>query len=115
MGLGFQRTHLGKHIQSTAGTQGRLLLSPRHAKAAALTRRGSRSGGAAETEALLPHRGSQRGPLLRAIWQVFRATFLLGTLSLVISDVFRFTVPKLLRWVQALGASRRVVVPSQGP
>lgn len=83
----------------------------RHAKAAALTRKGSRGGEAADTEAFLPHEGSQRGPLLRAMWQVFRSTFLLGTLSLVISDVFRFTVPKLLRWVQALGALRRVAVP----
>nr|KAF6488609.1 ATP binding cassette subfamily C member 6 [Molossus molossus] len=68
----------------------------RHGKAAVLTRKGSRDQEAAETEAFLPHKGSPRGPLLRAIWQVFRSTFLLGTLSLVISDVFRFTVPKLL-------------------
>ncbi|XP_029417847.1 multidrug resistance-associated protein 6 isoform X2 [Nannospalax galili] len=49
-----------------------------------------------ETEAFLQPVGSQRGPLLRAIWRVFQSTFLLGTLSLVISDVFRFAVPKLL-------------------
>ncbi|XP_062035959.1 ATP-binding cassette sub-family C member 6 isoform X1 [Lepus europaeus] len=54
------------------------------------------SAEAPETEALLQPAGLPRGPLLRAIWQVFRSTFLLGTLSLVISDVFRFAVPKLL-------------------
>lgn len=57
----------------------------------------------------------KRGPLLRAIWQVGRSTFLLGTLSLIVSDVFRFTVPKLLRWVQALGALLRLVVPEWCP
>ncbi|KAM5130476.1 ATP-binding cassette sub-family C member 6 [Callospermophilus lateralis] len=51
---------------------------------------------AAEKEALLQQEGSPRGPLLRALCRVFRSTFLLGTLSLVISDVFRFSVPKLL-------------------
>nr|XP_027796462.1 multidrug resistance-associated protein 6 [Marmota flaviventris] len=51
---------------------------------------------AAEKEALLQQGGSPRGPLLRAICRVFRSTFLLGTLSLVISDAFRFSVPKLL-------------------
>lgn len=66
-------------------------------------------------ETLLPKQRGQRGPLLRAIWQVGRSTFLLGTLSLIISDVFRFTVPKLLRWVQALGALLRLVVPEQCP
>ena len=43
---------------------------------------------------------------------MFRSTFLLGTLSLVICDVFRFAVPKLLRWVQTLGALLRLVVLS---
>ncbi|EDM07276.1 ATP-binding cassette, sub-family C (CFTR/MRP), member 6, isoform CRA_a [Rattus norvegicus] len=52
--------------------------------------------GTPETEAFLQPERSQRGPLLRAIWRVFRSTFLLGTLSLVISDAFRFAVPKLL-------------------
>ncbi|KAJ1067345.1 hypothetical protein K5549_010463 [Capra hircus] len=47
-------------------------------------------------ETLLLKQRGQRGPLLRAIWQVGRSAFLLGTLSLIISDVFRFTVPKLL-------------------
>ncbi|XP_076790556.1 ATP-binding cassette sub-family C member 6 isoform X6 [Arvicanthis niloticus] len=51
---------------------------------------------APETEAFLQPERNQRGPLLRAIWRVFRSTFLLGTLSLVISDAFRFAVPKLL-------------------
>ncbi|XP_004441892.1 PREDICTED: multidrug resistance-associated protein 6 [Ceratotherium simum simum] len=68
----------------------------RHTKATALERKGSHGLEAPETEPLLQRGGSQRGPLLRAIWQVFRSTFLLGTLSLLISDVFRFAVPKLL-------------------
>ncbi|XP_036923551.1 multidrug resistance-associated protein 6 isoform X5 [Sturnira hondurensis] len=70
----------------------------RHTKRAALERKGSlhRGGDASETQAFLQQKESRRGPLLRAIWQVSRSTFLLGTLSLVISDVFRFTVPKLL-------------------
>ncbi|XP_023369623.1 multidrug resistance-associated protein 6 [Otolemur garnettii] len=51
---------------------------------------------APETEAFLPQGKSRRGPLLRATWRVFRSTFLLATLSLVIGDVFRFAVPKLL-------------------
>ncbi|KAF5918367.1 hypothetical protein HPG69_011807 [Diceros bicornis minor] len=67
-----------------------------HTKATALERKGSHGLEAPETEPLLQRGGSQRGPLLRAIWQVFRSTFLLGTLSLLISDVFRFAVPKLL-------------------
>uniref|UniRef100_A0A2K6H0T0 ATP-binding cassette sub-family C member 6 n=1 Tax=Propithecus coquereli TaxID=379532 RepID=A0A2K6H0T0_PROCO len=67
-----------------------------HAKATALKRREGGGVEAPETETLLQQERSQQGPLLRAIWQVFRSTFLLGTLSLVISDVFRFTVPKLL-------------------
>ncbi|XP_012979666.2 multidrug resistance-associated protein 6 isoform X2 [Mesocricetus auratus] len=53
------------------------------------------SAGAPETAAFLQPERIQRGPLLRAIWHVFRSTFLLGTLSLVISDAFRFAVPKL--------------------
>ncbi|XP_032957049.1 multidrug resistance-associated protein 6 [Rhinolophus ferrumequinum] len=65
-------------------------------KATALKRKGSRGGAASETEAFLQQEGSKRGLLLKAIWQVFHSTFLLGTLSLVISDAFRFTVPKLL-------------------
>ncbi|XP_036267186.1 ATP-binding cassette sub-family C member 6 isoform X2 [Pipistrellus kuhlii] len=70
----------------------------RHSAAAVFKRKGSlrRGGEATEAEAFLQPKGSVRGPLLRAIWQVFRSTFLLGTLCLVISDVFRFTVPKLL-------------------
>ncbi|KAM5328261.1 ATP-binding cassette sub-family C member 6 isoform 4-T4 [Glossophaga mutica] len=70
----------------------------RHLERAALERKGSlhRGGDASETEAFLQQKGSRRGPLLRAIWQVSHSTFLLGTLSLVVSDVFRFTVPKLL-------------------
>ncbi|KAL1768993.1 multidrug resistance-associated protein 6 [Sigmodon hispidus] len=52
--------------------------------------------GAPETEVFLQPERNRWGPLLRAIWRVFRSTFLLGTLSLVISDAFRFAVPKLL-------------------
>lgn len=76
----------------------------RRAKATAWERKGLGDREASETHTFLQRDGSMRGPLLRAIWQVFCSTFLLGTLSLVISDAFRFTVPKLLRWVQALGA-----------
>ncbi|XP_011356732.1 multidrug resistance-associated protein 6 [Pteropus vampyrus] len=68
----------------------------RHTKATACKRKGLGDGEASETEIFLQQKGSMRGPLLRAIWQVFWSTFLLGTLSLVISDAFRFTVPKLL-------------------
>ncbi|XP_043833871.1 ATP-binding cassette sub-family C member 6 isoform X2 [Dromiciops gliroides] len=49
-----------------------------------------------ETEAFLQGHQSSRLPLLKAIWKVFKVTFLLGTLSLIISDVFRFAVPKIL-------------------
>ncbi|XP_066130855.1 ATP-binding cassette sub-family C member 6 [Saccopteryx bilineata] len=75
-----------------------LSAAQRHSKATECKSRGSlrHSGDAPETEAFLQHTVHKRGPLLRAIWQVFRSTFLLGTLCLVISDVFRFTVPKLL-------------------
>ncbi|XP_037671061.1 multidrug resistance-associated protein 6 isoform X3 [Choloepus didactylus] len=67
----------------------------RHPKATASQGKGGGTG-IPETEAFLPREGSPRGPLLRAVWQVFRLPFLLGTLSLVIGDVFRFIVPKLL-------------------
>ncbi|XP_063510418.1 ATP-binding cassette sub-family C member 6 isoform X2 [Pongo pygmaeus] len=68
----------------------------RHTKATAFKRKGGSGMKVPETEPFLRQEGSQWGPLLKAIWQVFHSTFLLGTLSLVISDVFRFTVPKLL-------------------
>ncbi|XP_041505751.1 ATP-binding cassette sub-family C member 6 isoform X1 [Microtus oregoni] len=58
--------------------------------------KGLSAAAAPETEAFLQPERSPRGPLLRAIWRVFRSTFLLGTVSLVISDAFRFAVPKLL-------------------
>ncbi|XP_005366979.1 multidrug resistance-associated protein 6 [Microtus ochrogaster] len=58
--------------------------------------KGLSDAAAPETEAFLQPARSPRGPLLRAIWRVFRSTFLLGTVSLVISDAFRFAVPKLL-------------------
>ncbi|KAF4015618.1 hypothetical protein G4228_006964 [Cervus hanglu yarkandensis] len=70
--------------------------TPRHTKATAFKRKGSGNKEAPETETLLQQQRGKRGPLLRAIWQVGRSTFLLGTLSLIVSDVFRFTVPKLL-------------------
>ncbi|XP_051004550.1 ATP-binding cassette sub-family C member 6 [Acomys russatus] len=67
---------------------------PGHSK---MTKNKGHSGlGAPETEAFLQPERNQRGPLLRAIWRVFRSSFLLGTLSLAISDAFRFSVPKLL-------------------
>ncbi|XP_076997790.1 ATP-binding cassette sub-family C member 6 [Tamandua tetradactyla] len=68
-----------------------------HSKVTASKGKGDGGTGAPETEPFLPQDGSQRGPLLRAIWQVSRCTFLLGTLSLIISDIFRFIVPTLLR------------------
>ncbi|XP_058917657.1 ATP-binding cassette sub-family C member 6-like [Kogia breviceps] len=68
----------------------------RHTKATTFKRKGNHGAETPETETLLQQQGGKRGPLLRAIWQVGRSTFLLGTLSLIISDVFRFTVPKLL-------------------
>ncbi|XP_054524925.1 ATP-binding cassette sub-family C member 6 isoform X3 [Pan troglodytes] len=68
----------------------------RHNKAIAFKRKGGSGMEAPETEPFLRQEGSQWRPLLKAIWQVFHSTFLLGTLSLIISDVFRFTVPKLL-------------------
>ncbi|XP_072454177.1 ATP-binding cassette sub-family C member 6 isoform X2 [Notamacropus eugenii] len=49
-----------------------------------------------ETEAFLQGHQNSRLPLLKAIWKVFSITFLLGTLSLIICDIFRFAVPKLL-------------------
>ncbi|XP_058537071.1 ATP-binding cassette sub-family C member 6 [Ochotona princeps] len=58
--------------------------------------KGASSEEAPETEAFLQQTGVPRGPLLRAMWQVFRSTFLLGTISLVVGDIFRFAVPKLL-------------------
>ncbi|XP_004644561.1 multidrug resistance-associated protein 6 isoform X1 [Octodon degus] len=61
-----------------------------------LTRRDHKSPVAGELETLLPQGGHPRGPLLKAIWRVFCCSFLLGTLSLVIADAFRFAVPKLL-------------------
>lgn len=71
------------------------LLFTRHSKV--MISKGQSRVGAPETEAFLQPERSQRGLLLRAIWRVFRSTFLLGTLSLAISDAFRFAVPKLLR------------------
>ncbi|KFV85701.1 Multidrug resistance-associated protein 6, partial [Struthio camelus australis] len=49
-----------------------------------------------ETQILLQSQQSQSGPLLKAFWSMFGTYFLLGTLSLVICDVFLFSIPKLL-------------------
>uniref|UniRef100_A0A673VHU3 ABC-type glutathione-S-conjugate transporter n=1 Tax=Suricata suricatta TaxID=37032 RepID=A0A673VHU3_SURSU len=68
----------------------------RHIKARAAERKDRHGGEAPEMEGLLQQEGSQRGPLLRAMWQMFRSSFLLASLSIVICDVFRFAVPKLL-------------------
>ncbi|XP_002927050.2 multidrug resistance-associated protein 6 [Ailuropoda melanoleuca] len=68
----------------------------RRTKARAAKRKGSRGVETPETEPLLQQEGSQRGPLLRALWQMSRSTFLLATFSIVICDVFRFSIPKLL-------------------
>ncbi|KAM5227722.1 ATP-binding cassette sub-family C member 6 [Ctenodactylus gundi] len=53
-------------------------------------------GHSPELEPLLQQGGRPQARLLGALWRMFRCTFLLGTLSLVVSDVFRFAVPKLL-------------------
>ncbi|XP_036597659.1 multidrug resistance-associated protein 6 isoform X2 [Trichosurus vulpecula] len=49
-----------------------------------------------ETEAFLQGQQNSRLPLLKAIWKVFNVPFLLGTLILIICDIFRFAVPKIL-------------------
>ncbi|XP_010129451.1 PREDICTED: multidrug resistance-associated protein 1-like, partial [Buceros rhinoceros silvestris] len=51
---------------------------------------------AEETEVLLQSKHSQSGPLLKAFWSMFGTYFLLGTVCLVICDVFLFSIPKLL-------------------
>ncbi|XP_042293272.1 ATP-binding cassette sub-family C member 6 isoform X2 [Sceloporus undulatus] len=49
-----------------------------------------------ETPILLQQENSKSKPLLKAFWSVFGTYFLLGTLCLVIGDVFLFLVPKTL-------------------
>ncbi|XP_074821495.1 ATP-binding cassette sub-family C member 6 isoform X2 [Natator depressus] len=49
-----------------------------------------------EIQVLLQPEQSQSEPLLKAFWNMFGTYFLLGTLSLVICDVFLFSVPKIL-------------------
>uniref|UniRef100_A0A4X2K8W1 ATP-binding cassette sub-family C member 6 n=1 Tax=Vombatus ursinus TaxID=29139 RepID=A0A4X2K8W1_VOMUR len=49
-----------------------------------------------ETDAFLQRHQNFRLLLLKAIWKVFNITFLLGTLSLIICDIFRFAIPKIL-------------------
>ncbi|XP_044089017.1 ATP-binding cassette sub-family C member 6 isoform X1 [Neovison vison] len=71
-------------------------VAQRRTKVRAARKKGSRGVETPEMEPLLEQEGGQRGPLLRAIWQMSRSTFLLATFAIVISDVFRFTVPKLL-------------------
>ncbi|NWR69627.1 MRP1 protein, partial [Centropus unirufus] len=51
---------------------------------------------AEETELLLQSEHSQSGPLLQTFWSMFGTYFLLGTVCLVICDVFLFSIPKLL-------------------
>ncbi|KFV00461.1 Multidrug resistance-associated protein 6, partial [Pterocles gutturalis] len=51
---------------------------------------------AEETEVLLQSEHSQSGPLLKTFWSMFGTYFLLGTVCLVICDVFLFSIPKLL-------------------
>ncbi|XP_035195040.1 multidrug resistance-associated protein 6-like isoform X3 [Oxyura jamaicensis] len=51
---------------------------------------------AEETEVLLQSEYSQSRPLLKAFWSMFGTYFLLGTLCLVICDVFLFSIPKTL-------------------
>ncbi|XP_045141944.1 ATP-binding cassette sub-family C member 6 [Echinops telfairi] len=68
----------------------------RYTQAAAFRWKGGSRAEAQEAEAFLQEEGSKRGPLLAAMWRVYRSAFLLGTLSLLIGDIFRFTVPKLL-------------------
>ncbi|XP_006892780.1 PREDICTED: multidrug resistance-associated protein 6 [Elephantulus edwardii] len=62
----------------------------------ATQQRGGSHAEAQETVAFLPTPKAERGPLLCALWRVSRSAFLLGTLCLIIGDVFRFLVPKLL-------------------
>ncbi|NWX07780.1 MRP1 protein, partial [Caloenas nicobarica] len=56
----------------------------------------TRTAEAEETEVLLQSEHSQSGPLLKVFWSMFGTYFLLGTVCLVICDVFLFSIPKLL-------------------
>uniref|UniRef100_A0A8C4YKE8 ABC-type glutathione-S-conjugate transporter n=1 Tax=Gopherus evgoodei TaxID=1825980 RepID=A0A8C4YKE8_9SAUR len=49
-----------------------------------------------ETQVLLQPEQRQSQPLLKAFWNMFGTYFLLGTLCLVICDVFLFSIPKIL-------------------
>uniref|UniRef100_A0A8C6IU16 ABC-type glutathione-S-conjugate transporter n=1 Tax=Melopsittacus undulatus TaxID=13146 RepID=A0A8C6IU16_MELUD len=51
---------------------------------------------AEEMEVLLQSKESQSWPLLKVFWSMFGTYFLLGTVCLVICDVFLFSIPKLL-------------------
>ncbi|KAM9556815.1 ATP-binding cassette sub-family C member 6 isoform 4-T5 [Guaruba guarouba] len=51
---------------------------------------------AEEMEVLLQSEQSQSWPLLKVFWSMFGTYFLLGTVCLVICDVFMFSIPKLL-------------------
>ncbi|XP_065540276.1 multidrug resistance-associated protein 1 isoform X5 [Lathamus discolor] len=51
---------------------------------------------AEEMEVLLQSQQSQSWPLLKVFWSMFGTYFLLGTVCLVICDVFLFSIPKLL-------------------
>lgn len=63
-------------------------------------KRETRTAEAEETEVLLQSEQSQSGPLLKVFWNMFGTYFLLGTVCLVICDVFLFSIPKLLRYMQ---------------
>ncbi|NXI55720.1 MRP6 protein, partial [Chloroceryle aenea] len=51
---------------------------------------------AEETEVLLQSQHTQSRPLLKVFWSMFGTYFLLGTVCLVICDVFLFSIPTLL-------------------
>lgn len=54
---------------------------------------------AGEKQVLLQPEDCQSKSLLKALWSMFGTYFLFGTLSLVICDVFLFSVPKIFRYV----------------
>ncbi|KAM4829758.1 ATP-binding cassette sub-family C member 6 [Thomomys bottae] len=88
------RENSSEELVSQLEKEWRRLQAPRCAKK--FERKGGSLLEAPETEAFLSEERSGQGPLLGAMWRVFRGSFLLGTLSLVISDSFRFASPKLL-------------------
>ncbi|NXX50089.1 MRP6 protein, partial [Tricholaema leucomelas] len=71
-----------------------------HKKESATFKKGQKSESgiaeAEETEVLLQSEHSQSKPLLKAFWSMFGTHFLLGTVCLLICDVFLFSTPQLL-------------------